>query len=179
MRKGEIIFNGISLYNEFGIIAERMQDPLYPPSRESSIVIPGRSGSYHFREAESFHDEVQVVYECRASEMQDRAKAREIAYALTTDTQARLTDWQEPEMYRLGKIYDSALLEYEICSYRRFSLQFTCYPYTFGQTIVEEFQGSRLVPNYQGTRKALGRLEIKNTGSTPISGIKLIITSGG
>lgn len=171
-RRGTLIFNGVDLYETYGILVERVEDDLLPALRERKVVVPGRSGAYDF--GAKFYDERLLTLPSGSTRQLTRGEVREVAYALSK--KGRISLWDEPDKYYIGRIYDATDLERVLRTMRKYTLNFLCEPFAYGETVQVDFPGPVWSASYEGTQETPTRLQITNTGSTTANGIQITIT---
>ena len=59
---------------------------------------------------------------------------------------------------------------------RKYTLQFLCEPFAYGETVQVDFHGPVWSASYRGTQETPTRLQITNAGSTTANGIQITIT---
>lgn len=171
-RRGTLIFNGVDLYETYGILVERVEDDLLPALRERKVVVPGRSGAYDF--GAKFYDERLLTLPSGSTRQLTRGEVREVSYALSK--KGRISLWVEPDKYYLGRIYDATDLERVLRTMRKYTLNFLCEPFAYGETVQVDFPGPVWAASYRGTQETPTRLQITNTGSATANGIQITIT---
>ena len=171
-RRGTLIFNGVDLYETYGILVERVEDDLLPALRERKVVVPGRSGAYDF--GAKFYDERLLTLPSGSTRQLTRGEVREVAYALSK--KGRISLWDEPDKYYIGRIYDATDLERVLRTMRKYTLHFLCEPFAYGATVQVDFPGPVWSASYAGTQETPTRLQITNTGATTATGIQITIT---
>lgn len=171
-RRGTLIFNGVDLYETYGILVERVEDALLPALRERKVVVPGRSGAYDF--GAKFYDERLLTLPSGSTRQLTRGEVREVAYALSK--KGRISLWDEPDKYYIGRIYDATDLERVLRTMRKYTLHFLCEPFAYGATVQVDFHGPVWSASYAGTQETPTRLQITNAGSTTANGIQITIT---
>lgn len=171
-RRGTLIFNGVDLYETYGILVERVEDDLLPALRERKVVVPGRSGAYDF--GAKFYDERLLTLPSGSTRQLTRGEVREVAYALSQ--KGRISLWDEPDKYYIGRIYDATDLERVLRTMRKYVLTFVCEPFAYGATVQVDFPGPVWSASYRGTQETPTRLQITNTGAATANGIQITIT---
>lgn len=171
-RRGTLIFNGVDLYETYGILVERVEDDLLPALRERKVVVPGRSGAYDF--GAQYYDERLLTLPSGSTRQLTRGEVREVSYALSK--KGRIVLWDEPDKYYLGRIYDATDLERVLRTMRKYTLHFLCEPFAYGETVQVDFHGPVWSASYAGTQETPTRLQITNAGSTTANGIQITIT---
>lgn len=166
-------FGRVDMYREYGI---RMlhYDPLLPQLRRRKLVIPKRSGSYDF--GAKYYDDRPVRVECDTRRALTKAEIRELAYILSKKNSLRF--WDEPELYYIGRVYDTSDLDYIGSIGYEFTLTFECDPFAYGQAIQSEF-GNTFCPQYGGTAPAPTRIVVRNASDHAITGIQIRIRERG
>lgn len=142
-------------------------DVLLPPKRERKVQIPRRSGRYNY--GENVWDERTIRITCTLERKISRAQVREIAYALSQES--NLVLWEEPDKYYIGEIYDSAeILDYFDECMRDFELTFICRPFAYSAAKTVPIASGNAKPEYQGTADAPCTIILRNnTGSTIVN----------
>lgn len=171
-RRGTLIFNGVDLYETYGILVERVEDDLLPALRERKVVVPGRSGAYDF--GAQYYDERLLTLPSGSTRQLTRGEVREVSYALSK--KGRIVLWDEPDKYYLGRIYDATDLERVLRTMRKYVLNFVCEPFAYGETVQVDFPGPVWSAAYAGTQGTPTRLQITNAGATTATGIQITIT---
>ena len=171
-RRGTLIFNGVDLSETYGILVEQVEDDLLPALRERKVVVPERSGAYDF--GARYYDERLLTLSCGSTRQLTRGEVREVSYALSK--KGRIVLWDEPDKYYLGRIYDATDLERILRTLRKYTLQFLCEPFAYGETVQVDFPGPVWSASYAGTQETPTRLQITNAGSTTANGIQITIT---
>lgn len=138
-------------------------DVLLPPKRERKVQIPRRSGRYNY--GDNVWDERTVRISCTLERKISRAQVREIAYALSQES--NLVLWEEPDKYYIGEIYDpSEILDYFDECMRDFELTFVCKPFAYSSARTVPISSGNVNPKYQGTADAPCTIILRNnTGS--------------
>lgn len=169
---GSFKFGNVDMYETFGLrVTDCDYDYLSPVPRERKMEIPLRSGSYRFEE--KYHEERQILLSVRSEAEQGRDFWREVSFVL--DKTANLYIYSEPDKYYTGRIYDPSQLKRVRNVAMDFDLVFTCRPYAYGLATTENFTNGVYYPNYHGTVNSPTIITIKNTGSVPVSGIRIIL----
>ena len=171
-RRGTLLFNGTDLWEAYGILVEQVEDDLLPALRERKVVVPERSGAYDF--GARYYDERLLTLSCGSTRQLTRGEVREVSYALSK--KGRIVLWDEPDKYYLGRIHDATDLERALRTLRKYTLQFLCEPFAYGETVQVDFPGPVWSASYEGTQETPTRLQITNTGSTTANGIQITIT---
>ena len=173
---GSFKFGSIDMYDTYGlqlVDTSMAEDLLLPAIRPRKITIPLRHGQYDY--GAEYYEERPLVLNCvtirNHSENQARSFAREIAYTLSKKDEIRL--WNEPDRYYVGRIEKEISLTQERGVGNIFTLEFTCEPFAYGETVVKQFSSLTLVPEYRGTAPTSAYIEITNTGNTDISVIRI------
>lgn len=176
MTDDSFTYNGVDLYEQFGIrvVAYNL---LMPERRRRSVVVPGRSGSFNYDDApgQSTHHNDRPL---RMTVVIERELAPgafdDLKYTLSR--QGRIVLWDQPDRYYRGNLFDPAeVLDYFRHSMREFELVFLCDPYAYALTPTTLVSGQSILPmRYEGTRETPTRIKIRNTGKTPLTGIRVI-----
>lgn len=160
-------FGNVDMFTAYGFRIRKRHRVLKPPLRERKIIIPERSGAYDF--GAKYYDEITLLVECDTIKQLSEADKREAAYLLSRKN--RITFWNEPDKYYIGRIYDAEEVEKVGGIGTYFPLSFVCDPFAYGQTINAAIPSNgSFSPNYAGTAETPTRLEIQNTGSSATSG---------
>ena len=176
LTKSSFEFEGVDMFLRFGIqLVDEPGDVIQPKLRERKIILPERSGAYDY--GARYYDERILTLNCVTTRVMERAGVREIAYLLSRRGQIRI--WNEPDKFYLGQLYDASPLEQLRRMGNRFPLTFVCEPFAHGETVQEDF-GMRLdlsgASAYHGTAATPTRIEIRNAGTTPATGIQVTLT---
>ena len=162
---------GVDLKQEYGIIIEEINRPFLPKLRPRKVELPNRSGAYDY--GAKWRDEISLDIKCGSIRLPTQSQVRELVYTMSEKT--KIAFWDEPDKYYIGRIYDPGRAYKVLSSMRKFELSFICDPFAYGATIAAEFERD-YSPSHIGTAPAPARLQIKNVGSTTISGIHITIT---
>ena len=162
---------GVDLQQEYGIVIEEINRPFLPKLRPRKVELPNRSGAYDY--GAKWRDEISLDIKCGSIRLPTQSQVRELVYTMSEKT--KIAFWDEPDKYYIGRIYDPGRAYKVLSSMRKFELSFICDPFAYGATIAAEFERD-YSPSYIGTAPAPARLQIKNVGSTTISGIHITIT---
>lgn len=167
MHKYSFEFGNKDMFTEFGFRIRKRHRLLKPPLRERKIIIPERSGAYDF--GAKYYDEITLLVECDTIRKLSEADKREAAYLLSAKN--KITFWDEPDKYYIGRIYDAAEIEKVGGIGTYFPLTFVCDPFAYGRTVNAEIPSSGIFrPDYAGTAETPTRIEIHNTGSGATAG---------
>lgn len=160
------------MFTEYGFRIRKRHRVLKPPLRERKIIIPERSGAYDF--GAKYYDEITMLVECDTIKQLSAADKREAAYLLSFKN--RITFWDEPDKYYIGRIYDAEEIEKVGGIGTYFPLTFICDPFAYGKTVNVEIPSNGVLrPNYEGTAETPTRIEITNTGSTATESVRIVI----
>lgn len=177
IENGSFKFGSIDMYDTFGIqiLDDSMEeDLLLPEIRTRKISIPLRHGDYDYgsKYRKSRPLRMNCVSTQFTNEGEFRAYAREIAYVLSKKDEIRR--WHEPDKYYIGKIEKEITLTQLRDVGNVFTLDFTCEPFAYGDTLTERF-GSDLVftPVYRGTEETPTYIEIANIGNADAVNIRI------
>lgn len=172
MHKYSFEFGAVDMYTAYGLRIRKKHIFLKPQLRERKIIIPSRSGAYDF--GAKLYDEQTILVECDTIRTLSAADKRELAYLLSF--KGKITFWDEPDKYYVGRIYDAAEIEKVGGIGTYFPLNFVCEPFAYGETKNVFFPSSGLlVPEYKGTVETPTRIEIANNGTSAVSGIQITI----
>lgn len=176
IENGSFKFGNVDMFDTYGIQildTSMAEDLLLPAIRPRKITIPLRHGQYDY--GAKYYEERPLTLNCvtirNHSENQARSFAREIAYILSKKDQIRI--WNEPDRYYIGRIEREITLTQERDVGNVFTLEFTCEPFAYGETVVKNFVNLSITPNYTGTAHAPTLIEITNTGETDVSIIRI------
>lgn len=162
-------FGGVDMFEQYGIMMLHY-DVLLPKLRERKVTIPMRSGAYDY--GAKFYDERTIKVECDTRRSLSKDEVREMAYLLSKKNQLRF--WNEPDRYYIGRVYDTAELNYIGSIGYEFSLSFVCEPFAYGETVQAEVP-RKFIVDYKGTAPTPTRLTIKNVGTKNVTGIQVRI----
>ena len=130
----QFIFNSLSSYDNFGIIAKTVNRPLLPAKRRSGVVIPGRHGTYDFSDDSYENVIIPVLIQYDNETFEDaRTRARGLSAWLSQKSSKTLIFTDEPDKYYLAKIYDSASVQniVNLAPGESTTINFECYPLAF------------------------------------------------
>lgn len=159
-------FGGVDIREKYGLYVGSWQDVLKPALRARKLTIAGRDGAWDF--GAHAYDERQITV--RLVGRLTYAQKRELAFALSEKHQLRY--WEEPDLYYIGRVYNAAAIARLPADAKQFTVTFICEPFAYGKTTTLDL--SRDI-QYAGTARTPTRIEIKNTGSTAITKVRLRI----
>ena len=159
-------FGGVDIREKYGLYVGSWQDVLKPALRARKLTIAGRDGAWDF--GAHAYDERQITV--RLVGRLTYAQKRELAFALSEKHQLRY--WEEPDLYYIGRVYNAAAIARLPADAKQFTVTFICEPFAYGETTTLDL--SRDI-QYAGTASTPTRIEIKNTGSTAITKVRLRI----
>lgn len=159
-------FGGVDIREKYGLYVGSWQDVLKPALRARKLTIAGRDGAWDF--GAHAYDERQITV--RLVGRMTYAQKRELAFALSEKHQLRY--WEEPDLYYIGRVYNAAAIARLPADAKQFTVTFICEPFAYGKTTTLDL--SRDI-QYAGTASTPTRIEIKNTGSTAITKVRLRI----
>lgn len=159
-------FGGVDIREKYGLYVGSWQDVLKPALRARKLTIAGRDGAWDF--GAHAYDERQITV--RLVGRLTYAQKRELAFALSEKHQLRY--WEEPDLYYIGRVYNAAAIARLPADAKQFTVTFICEPFAYGKTTTLDL--SRDI-QYAGTASTPTRIEIKNTGSTAITKVRLRI----
>lgn len=159
-------FGGVDIREKYGLYVGSWQDVLKPALRARKLTIASRDGAWDF--GAHAYDERQITV--RLVGQLTYAQRRELAFALSEKHQLRY--WEEPDLYYIGRVYNAAAIARLPADAKQFTVTFTCEPFAYGKTTTLDL--SRDI-QYAGTASTPTRIEIKNTGSTAITKVRLRI----
>lgn len=178
-------YNKVDMLETYGIkmIASNF---FSPDLRERKVTVPTRSGSFDY--GAEYHDERTLQLECQTWKELTDQEFDNLKWLLSK--KGRIVLWDQPDRFYYGRIYKQDLVkDYFMHRGRGFTFSFTCDPYAYlydedtgsqKPTILKTTNGylDMSAPEnlYDGTWRAPTRITIKNTGSTPITGIQVIAT---
>ena len=169
MLRNSFTFGGVDMRETYGICISEAHDVLFPQLRERKVVVPGRSGAYDY--GAFAYDERILSLDCDIVRPTTRAQLREIAYVLAQKN--RIVLWNEPDKYYIGRIYNAEELERVGTTQKHFTLEFTCDPFAYGQTVTQDLAtGDNPVP-YQGTAPTPSLIVLRNVGADPIQNLQI------
>ena len=172
MHKFSFEFGNVDMFTAYGFRIRKRHRLLKPPLRERKLIIPEKSGAYDF--GAKYYDEISYLVECDTIKQLSEADKREIAYLLSFKN--RITFWDEPDKYYIGRIYDAAEIEKVGGIGTYFPLTFICDPFAYGETKNEIVPTNGvLTPNYAGTAETPTRIEIQNNGSSTTATVQITI----
>jgi len=168
VRDDSFNFAGVDMLAEYGIRV-LSHDLLKPPLRPRKVIIQSRDGAYDF--GAMHYDERRLRIRCEALDRHlARAEIRELALLL--DQKGRIFLWDEPDKYYIGRVYDAPDLTYIGMAGHRFTLNFLCDPFAYGNTYDGQLP-DRI--EYPGTARTPTRLSLTNVGSDVIHGLQVRI----
>ena len=159
-------FGGVDIREKYGLYVGSWQDVLKPALRARKLTIAGRDGAWDF--GAHAYDERQITV--RLVGRLTYAQKRELAFALSEKHQLRY--WEEPDLYYIGRVYNAAAIARLPADAKQFTVTFICEPFAYGKTTTLDL--SRDI-QYAGTASTPTRIELKNTGSTAITKVRLRI----
>lgn len=159
-------FGGVDIREKYGLYVGSWQDVLKPALRARKLTISSRDGAWDF--GAHAYDERQITV--RLVGRLTYAQKRELAFALSEKHQLRY--WEEPDLYYIGRVYNAAAIARLPADAKQFTVTFICEPFAYGKTTTLDL--SRDI-QYAGTASTPTRIEIKNTGSTAITKVRLRI----
>ena len=164
------LFGSVDMFQQFGVFLEAPPERvLLPGLRPQKAIIPQRHGAYDY--GAKYYDEQRLRLKCATIRTLQTADTREIAYVISRKSEIRI--WDEPEKYYIGRIYDETALEQLRNTANRFVLTLICEPFAYGQTVTKPFSGLNYAPEYPGTAETPTYIEIVNTGSQPVTNIRI------
>jgi phage-related protein len=177
----EFTFRGKSCL-DFGLYGAGF-DIILPPKRARKQMIPFRDGAYDY--GAQWYDERTLRLVCiwanNKLENLTRADIREISYWLSP--KGHLVLAIEPDKYYNCALYNAADLEahYNFADEIRttdgkFTLDFICDPFAYGDTVSCPITSGNNVIAYQGTARSPCTIILKNTGTTSVSNIQIVTT---
>lgn len=147
-------------------------DVLLPPKRERKIKIPNRHGVYDY--GSKFYDERTLSIDCVLEKQIKKSELREIIYYLSGKN--KLILWNEPNKYYVAELFGNIeVTDFPQETMREFTLDFTCEPFTYSDTITQQIVSGRNKLKYNGTAETPTFIIIKNNQPVPISNIKLTL----
>lgn len=149
-------------------------DVLSPPKRARKILIPEYSGAYD--QGARWHDERELRMECNIYGDIGEKRLDDMKFLLSH--RGRITLWDKTDRYYIGAVYDyPEITDHYMHCMRSFELRFICKPYAVGNEQVRIVSQEPVIPinNYIGTRETPTRLTIRNTGTTPLSNIRITV----
>ena len=174
---GSFKFGSIDMYTAFGLqlVGDSMdEDLLLPEIRTRKITIPLRHGEYDYGSKYRKERPLRlncVSLSCGSTEGEYRSFAREIAYVLSKKD--RIWRWYEPDVYYIGKIEKEITLTQLRDLGNVFTLDFTCEPFAYGETVTKQYTNLQLIPEYRGTAESPTYIEIANIGESDVVDIRI------
>lgn len=171
---GDLVFDGVSLSEKYGLTSGTPEDVLFPKWRERKQAIPGRDGRYDYGARN--HEERPYKIKCVSHRPLSRAEVRELAYLLSKKSTIR--NWDEPDKHYIGQLCNEQALE-RLTAKRDGSgriglkLEFTCEPYAYGEISTQELSMGTNTVNYKGTAETPCLLILQNTGETAVSSVRI------
>ena len=173
---GSFKFGDIDMFETYGIQildSSLAEDLLLPAVRPRKVTMPFRHGTYDY--GAKYYNERPLTLNCvtlqHHSENQARSFAREIASALAKKDEIRL--WNEPDRYYIGRIENEVTRAQHRDVGIVFTLEFTCDPFAYGETIVETFTNLQYNTHYAGTVPSPTKIVITNNSDITIKTIKI------
>lgn len=170
IEKRSFKFNGVDMYDKFGIVLRKMpNDYLLPELRSRKKEIPMRSGMYDY--GARYYNERSVELSCMIDRgfPYNESAMREIAYFLSKKGQLHL--WNCPEKYYLGRIYNTVQKNQDLKISTEFDLSFICDPFAYGEVVSNSFNMALSMVyekyRYKGTADTAARFEITNPTGMP------------
>lgn len=166
-----LLVNNKSL-KDYGLAVKSISRPLLPARNYSEIEVQGRNGA--IIEVGAYRNRtISAKVTFIEKNLPDiREKAREIAYLLSGKKKLIFTD--EPEKYYRGILLDETELDV-LGSTGEATLTFLCEP--FAESVTKHRKplniGHNRDLNYQGTAETPTRIILRNTGTRPITNIKI------
>lgn len=164
-------FGNVDMWDAWQLRILDVVDILKPRLRARKKQLPLRDGEYDF--GAKYYEERNLTLKCIRMSDITRHEQHELAYALQQKSQIRLYD--DPEKYYTGRIYDEVELQPIRNGGLQIMLKFRCDPFLIRNSITDVFDGNVYYPNYHGTVNSPTIITIKNTGSVPVSGIRIIL----
>jgi phage-related protein len=161
-------FGGVDMLAEFGIRIETSRDVLTPQLRARKVEVPGRDGAFDY--GAKFYDERIVGFDCVSISNLTRAQMYDLAYVLSS--KAKIVTYKDPTKYYIGRLYDSAVIEYIGRVGSKYPLDFICDPFAYGDQVTEVFDNAKPV-TYAGTARTPTLITITNTNDYPINGLTI------
>lgn len=174
---GDLVFDGVSLSEKYGLTFGTPEDVLFPKWRERKQSIPGRDGRYDYGARN--HEERPYKIKCVSHRPLSRAEVRELAYLLSKKSTIR--NWDEPGKYYVGQLMDDQPLK-RLTADRNgngrigLELTFTCEPYAYSDTITQPLKNGNNPINYKGTAETPCLIILKNTGQEAIQTVQIKLT---
>lgn len=159
-------FGGVDIREKYGLYVGSWQDVLKPTLRSRKLTLASRDGAWDF--GAYAYDERQISVRLVGS--LTYAQRRELAFALSEKRQLRY--WEEPNLYYIAQAYNAASISRLPADAKQFSLTFICEPFAYGATTTVDLASDI---EYAGTASTPTRIEIKNTGDTTITKVRLRI----
>ena len=171
---GDLLFNGVSLQESFGLLFGTPEDVLFPKWRERKQAIPGVDGRYDYGSRN--HEERTYRIKCISLRPLSRAEVRERAYLLSRKSTIR--NWDEPDKYYVGQLMDDQPLK-RLTADRDgngrigLELTFTCEPFAYGKTITQPLTNGNNPIKYKGTAETPCLIILKNSSASTIQTVQI------
>ncbi len=173
MTNDSFTYNGVDMFQQFKVKVIAY-DLLIPERRQRRVTVPGRSGSYDFdTNTTQTHEDRILRMECMVHGELSDAQFDSLKYTLSR--RGRIILWDKPDRYYIGNLYDPAeVIDSFQHAFREFEIEFLCDPYGYDLegTVLTSAQPV-ILPRYKGTRQAPTRIIIRNTGTTPLTGVTI------
>ncbi|HAN44119.1 MAG TPA: hypothetical protein DCP97_01875 [Ruminococcaceae bacterium] len=166
---------------DFDIIFRSEDRTILPAKRINRQTIPGKSGTESIFD-DTYDDRIITiacsVFPVAGSSLRERA--RQIAYWLSQKGELEFSD--EPGKFYQAEVESAVSIE-QIATLGKFTITFICYPFAMSAlnqvNAVITQQSQETVITADGTAKMPCIITIKNTGTTDITDLRLILTKGG
>ncbi len=168
MQNNSFLYGDIDMREAYGLIVERYADVLAPELRQRKQEVPERDGAFDYGAA--YYNERELSVECGTVQLLTREACRELS--ATLGRKAKITFWNEPDKYYIGRIYDPATIERLAGKMKKFTLTFVCDPFAYGQQRTEAFEGSANL-SYAGSARTPTRITVTNTTGVALQGLTI------
>ena len=164
-------FNNTDMLTEYGIRVRQRHEVLKPPLRARKVIIPTRSGAYDY--GAKWYDERTLLVECDTITQLTKSQRRELSLLLSK--KGRITFWDEPDKYYIGRIYDASETERVGGIGTYFPLTFICDPFLYGKQVTQYYSTRHggsfttevvITPEYGGTAETPMVITIRNPDSS-------------
>lgn len=167
--RGEFSFDGVMMRQTYGIAVEKVHDMVLPPPRARKINIPHKDGCYDY--GTKNWEERTLILDCNIAKILTRLELRELSHLLSK--KAPIILWSEPDKYYIGQIYNPDVFNKIGRGQQSFSLEFTCEPYAYGETITQPLTNGNNPIKYKGTAESPCLIVLKNVGNEAIQTVQV------
>lgn len=167
--RGEFSFDGVMMRQTYGIAVEKAHDMVIPPPRARKINIPHRDGRYDYG-AKNW-EERTLILDCNIAKVLTRSELRELSHLLSR--KGKIVLWSEQDKHYIGQIYNPDVFNKIGRGQQSFSLEFTCEPYAYSDTITQPLKNGNNPINYKGTAETPCLIVLKNVGNEAIQTVQV------